>query len=197
MKDELEQELCKKYPKIFKDARQPDPLGSQMHWGIAVGDGWYNVINSGCALIQNHINHTRKNRARALWYNRAIGLAKKGNTKSLFNIFANKDGSITKWQQDQYGIAVATMELKEVKDACEQLIATQVKEKFGGLRFYYQGGDDYTGGIVDMMENMSNVTCDSCGAPGAAGGGGWITVKCGACRIGFKRSIEEYENSDE
>lgn len=59
-----------------------------------------------------------------------------------------------------------------------QVVATQVKEKFGTLRFYYDGGDEYIRGLVSMAEAMSEVTCDQCGAPGRARRGGWIRTLC-------------------
>lgn len=59
-----------------------------------------------------------------------------------------------------------------------QVEVEQVKEKFGTLRFYYQGGDDYISGLVSMAESMSGVTCDVCGTPGERTGGGWIRTMC-------------------
>lgn len=59
-----------------------------------------------------------------------------------------------------------------------QVVATQVKEKFGTLRFYYNGGDQYIHGLVAMAESMSGVTCEVCGTPGVARGGGWIRTLC-------------------
>ena len=62
--------------------------------------------------------------------------------------------------------------------ACPQVVASQVKEKFGTLRFYYTGGDDYTSGVTSFAESMSCVTCEDCGAPGETGGKGWIRTLC-------------------
>jgi len=59
-----------------------------------------------------------------------------------------------------------------------QVVAEQVKEKFGTLRFYYRGGDDAIDGMVRMAESMSGVTCEECGAPGTTGGQGWISTLC-------------------
>lgn len=47
-----------------------------------------------------------------------------------------------------------------------QVIATQVKEKFGGLRFYVDGADDYQRGMIDLAEELSTSICEKCGAPG-------------------------------
>ena len=61
-----------------------------------------------------------------------------------------------------------------------QVTVDQVKEKFGTLRFYYTGGDDYVRGLVSMAESMSGVICESCGNPGKSTGGGWIKTVCEA-----------------
>ena len=63
-----------------------------------------------------------------------------------------------------------------------QVEATQVKEKFGGLRFYYHGGNDFINGLVWMAEGMSERTCERCGAPGKPGGTSWVTTLCESCR---------------
>ena len=59
-----------------------------------------------------------------------------------------------------------------------QVTVDQVKEKFGTLRFYYTGGDDYIDGLVSMAESMSGITCEQCGNPGSTLGRGWLTTLC-------------------
>jgi hypothetical protein len=59
-----------------------------------------------------------------------------------------------------------------------QVVAVQVKEKFGTLRFYYSGGDDEISGMVRMAESMSARTCEECGNPGKVRDGGWISTLC-------------------
>jgi len=59
-----------------------------------------------------------------------------------------------------------------------QVEVLQLKEKFGSLRFYYQGGDEYIAGLVSMAESMSGITCEECGSPGSQGGQGWISTLC-------------------
>jgi hypothetical protein len=58
---------------------------------------------------------------------------------------------------------------------------TQIKEKFGTLRMYSDGGDAYTAGIVAMAGAMSGETCELCGSPGKLGGVGWLTTRCNKC----------------
>ncbi len=71
----------------------------------------------------------------------------------------------------------------------EQVVADQVKEKFGSLRFYYSGGDEHIAGMVAMAESMSGVTCEDCGKPGRSRGFGWITTVCD--EHAKERNIEE------
>ena len=59
-----------------------------------------------------------------------------------------------------------------------QVVVAQIKEKFGGLRFYYDGGDDRVQGMVSMAESWASKTCETCGAPGKSREGGWIKTLC-------------------
>ena len=58
----------------------------------------------------------------------------------------------------------------------------QIKEKFGGLRAYYSGGNDYIRGLVTMAETMSYKICEVCGNKGKPNKSGWISTLCDACR---------------
>jgi hypothetical protein len=77
---------------------------------------------------------------------------------------------------------------RELSEVIPQVTLDQVKEKFGTLRFYYSGGDDYISGLVTMAESMSAITCESCGNPGERTGGGWIKTICEPCED--KRAAE-------
>lgn len=58
----------------------------------------------------------------------------------------------------------------------------QVKEKFGGLRFYSDGGDSYIDGLVSFAEDLSYNTCETCGTNQELGQTiGWISVICKKC----------------
>lgn len=63
-------------------------------------------------------------------------------------------------------------------EGCTQVVVAQIKEKFGGLRFYYDGGDDYVQGLVSMAESWAGSTCEECGKPGRYRDGGWIRTLC-------------------
>jgi hypothetical protein len=59
-----------------------------------------------------------------------------------------------------------------------QVEVSQIKEKFGGLRFYYSGGDDEISGMVRMAEAWADIACEECGAAGKRRSGGWIRTLC-------------------
>ena len=63
-----------------------------------------------------------------------------------------------------------------------QVTATQVKEKYGGLNFYYTGGDSMTDGMVWLAESMSYRTCETCGSTNnVTQTEGWIYTRCEKC----------------
>ena len=130
MREELDKQLCEKYPKIFRDRYAP-MTETCMCWGLEVGDGWYQIIDSLCNQIQHHVDWKQE-------------------------------------QKEKYGRG----------DGCSQVVADQVKEKFGGLRFYYHGGDDVVDGMVRMAESWAAHTCEVCGNVGSTRGGGWIRTLC-------------------
>jgi hypothetical protein len=131
MSPELDEELCRKFPKIFRD-RTKSMQESCMHWGFEHGDGWYNIIESLCLNIQHHTDWKRKH---------------------------------------------STLTDEEF-DAEHQPVAAQVKEKFGGLRFYMHNTDEWIDGAISLAESLSRRTCEVCGARGEQRGGGWIRTLC-------------------
>lgn len=58
------------------------------------------------------------------------------------------------------------------------VVIEQVKEKYGTLRFYYRGGDEFVQGAVSMAEYMSARTCETCGSPGRLRGRHWVYTAC-------------------
>lgn len=62
--------------------------------------------------------------------------------------------------------------------------ATQVKEKFGGLRFYVDCDDDYIDGIISLAEAISLRTCSECGGRATRNtkARGWVHAICQSCR---------------
>ena len=154
MKQELDTQLCKKYPEMMVN-RNKSMMETCMCWGFECGDGWFKILDSLMGNIQHHIEWNNKN-------------FEKG--------------------YKQY---------KQVP----QVTLDQVKEKFGTLRFYYTGGDEYIRGLVSMAESMSAITCETCGNPGEQTRGGWIKTICTPCdqkrEAEYARQTAEYESKKE
>lgn len=62
----------------------------------------------------------------------------------------------------------------------EQVYAVQIKQKFGGLRFYMEQSTPKIDGAIALAEELSNNTCESCGSMNAGHKqvGGWIATLC-------------------
>jgi len=144
MRDELSQKLIEKWPRIFvRNEYRPDTFRySYVYPGV--GDGWFDILDSVCGLIESH----QKNLERAGY-----------QILDMRNTFEDAESSAG----DKVIWAVQ---------------ALQIKEKFGGLRFYTKGGDDYTSGIIAMAESMSYRTCEQCGKPGSPRDDIWIVTLC-------------------
>ena len=55
----------------------------------------------------------------------------------------------------------------------------QIKEKFGTLRVYDNGHDEFISGVIRMAEQMSSVTCEITGKPGTlCSSGMWYKTLC-------------------
>jgi len=149
MKNELELELVKKYPKILKDYKG-DPMQTCLSFGIEHDDGWYKLLDKCMEKLQ------------------------------YFCDLCSKDG-------------------EEV-----QVVANQIKEKYGTLCFYtgVYGGDniqhDIIDDIIDQAERKSAYTCEVTGEHGEpCKKGGWYRTLCyeQARKDGYvacKESTEEY-----
>ena len=64
-----------------------------------------------------------------------------------------------------------------------QLEAVQVKEKFGGLRFYVSGSNEKQESMIDFAEFLSQSICEKCGSTKEVTRtkGGWIKSLCKKC----------------
>jgi len=73
--------------------------------------------------------------------------------------------------------------------------AFQVKEKFGGLRFYMTFGSEEIFSAINAAERKSFRICERCGKTGRPRNvRGWITTLCDKCSdAGEKRWVEEQE----
>ena len=75
-----------------------------------------------------------------------------------------------------------------------QVTVAQIKEKFGGLRFYYDGGDEHINGMVRMAEAWADASWEECGSPGKRRDGGWIKTLCDHHEAERQQRVNQYEN---
>lgn len=60
---------------------------------------------------------------------------------------------------------------------------TQIKEKFGGLRYYITSGSEKIFKLIDKAERVSYKTCEECGEPGSLDTRfGWYLTLCRKCK---------------
>lgn len=125
MKKELDEALCRDFPKLFKD-RYADMQTTCMCWGFSCSDGWEPLIRE-CAAKLEAIND-------------------------------------------------------KIENPDHHIVASQVKEKYGTLRFYTGSYPTEYGTeieeAINTAEAKSEVTCEVCGNPGKTVGGGWLRTVC-------------------
>ena len=161
MSPELDKQLCNKYPKIFID-RNKSPQETCMHWGFEVGDGWYQLIDVLCEAL-------------TYTFTTSVEVDEEDGKRLGIEPYKDPKGEVF------YFFSVEP----------PQVIADQVKEKFGTLRFYYhleysadntslvatkkypdleainKRYSDYIDGIVHFAETASSRTCEVTGAEGS------------------------------
>ncbi len=123
MKEELENQLVEKYPKIFANVDKPQ-TESLMCYGCCCGDGWYDLIDVLCYCLQE----------------------------------------------------------TTIQNGEPQIVAFQIKEKFGTLRFYCSSTTITQASIINLVQVLSGRICEYCGMGGAKiREGTWIHTFCDKC----------------
>ena len=144
-------------PELDQHIREQYPLIFSQNCEMSIGDGWFDIIDLLCNNIQYHIDNTVRQRQYAIEWNKDVN-------------DPDYDWSVK--------ASYIKREEREVPELVEQVVATQIKEKFGTLRFYYDGGDDYIHGLDSMAASMTSRICEECGKPGKIREGGWLKTLC-------------------
>jgi hypothetical protein len=188
MKSELQKKLISKYPEFFQDELpiytgenptmvEVSELLNQkemvipIQFGFECGDGWYMLLDELMGEIKNHIMNENRNRANEFKYKwmKDLSFYLRIKTSAKQKILRN----IGEWiyQNAPKGVRPPV-----------RLRIDQIKEKFGGLRFYYTGGDDTIYGMTSLAESLSYRICEACGSTKDVGQTqGWIYTVCKPC----------------
>ena len=147
-------------PELEQHIREKYPLIFSQPCEMSINDGWFDIIDMLCANIQNRIDNIVMQRGHAIEWNKDVNDPEYD--------WSDKSSFIKR-------------EERAVPELVEQVVAKQIKEKFGTLRFYYDGGDEFIRGLDYMATSMSSVVCEVCGNPGKSRSTKkqrWVLVLC-------------------
>ena len=182
MKEDLQNNLLKKYPEFFsyldegrkiytgdniscvKELLNQKSIVLPIQFGFECGDGWYMLLDELMYNIQQHIKWENEYRDR------------KPKWKNIEKIVF--------WIKDKISKKLGTYLHKKLPKGVPHIVLhiDQIKEKFGGLRFYYSGGDNKIDGMASLAESLSYRICEFCGTTHNVGmTKGWYSTICKCC----------------
>jgi hypothetical protein len=191
MNKELEDKLYEDFPELFQE-HTLDMTQTCMCWGIECGDGWEQIIRQMCELLSRKICTTAEKKQKFPYqYNLEVWLY-------------NKCRKIEKWLKLPYNSLYKAKFDRYDRFPGFGVKFTQIKEKFGTLRIYYeiypkfsdeqikefskkdiarqeQRFAGYVDGITAYAEHLSAHTCYTDGKPGKLYTKGWWHVACDEC----------------
>lgn len=175
--ENFEKYLIEKYPDLFYDGKN----GKECPCGAWVPEGWEMIIDELCGAITRYTKSTYRServitsKMYYLW--RGCFDALNWSHRMFVKLFP----SCNKWEYNKPFLTFfdkfRTRSFKYVtfkKIYAKPVKIDQIKEKFGGLRFYYSGGDSHVAGMVFFAEYLCGMTCEVSGEPGElCMRGGW------------------------
>jgi hypothetical protein len=168
--ENFEEYLKEKYPDLFykkEDGSLECPCGA---W---VPEGWQTIIDELCDAITSYVKGCYQservitNKMYYLWHGigklldwchtRFIKLFPKLNKAEYNKPFFS---FVEKFRQRSY----KCVKYNRVYPPAVKI--DQIKEKFGGMRFYYSGGDKKVDGMVTFASYLASKTCEVSGEKG-------------------------------
>jgi hypothetical protein len=191
MNQKLKNKLAEKYPFLRKLENGKESYDC---FGIECGNGWYDLLDRTCSLIEWRIKNPEYDKEKFFllktWYNKTFWnwiFYPLGNFLFLRGVprmydinhpdaakFQAKSQRYWKWSNvfEAYPRHVAPKSPLNFQ-------VLQIKEKFAGLRFYYSAyyehrkffgliksykQDEYIHGVISYAENLSYHICEACGS---------------------------------
>lgn len=145
--------------------------------GFECGDGWYNLLDNLLHVIQHKLRRFRE-------------------VAEIREKVLSKGEEPLPWIAEYFG--------KNPKDPLKSFQIDQIKEKFGGLRFYWncKASSEETHaveGAVALAESLSYSICEECGQAGKTENFGWIRTLCSrhSEEARVRREKEALEDEDD
>ncbi len=191
VKEELSEKLVKAFPLLYAD-RHGDERSTAMCWGFSCGDGWFDIIWSLSEKLESIIrNFTKENPNLSC---ESCGCEKRkhygAGTASPGRCLAVLKDPFSKEEPPANYRACFCEAYKLPRPR-----AAQVKEKFGGLRFYMTFQNDEIRELISEAETLSYETCEECGNPGEERDVRWVRTLCSHCYDNWEKiRIKRWEN---
>jgi hypothetical protein len=191
--EELDKKLVNNFPLLYSD-RHASMQDTCMCWGFDCGDGWFDIIWDLSSklepLIQKLVDDNPK-----------LSCAVCGCSKERHYAW------ITKTPGKCLAIHVDFRSEEEPPNNyfacfCDEYRgsyprASQVKQKYGGLRFYMTCGTNEINDLINEAEELACKTCEECGSPGEERGDSWINTLCDNCHESWDEIRQKRWKTDE
>ena len=182
--EEFAKNMAEKYPRY---------CGDDSHFGgFAIGEGWYHIVETLIAQIDHYTKWKRNMRA----YDLRLARAKAKGRDALMK-WVLKGKAVPSFYDEQRVDDIMENEQRDITPKVEWIRIAQIKEKFGGLRFYYDGGDDHISGFVDMAELWAGHSCEQCGNKGHRRDGGWVRTLCDTHEAEYQERMAKMKSEDD
>jgi hypothetical protein len=180
--EEFEKHMAEKFPRY---------CGDNAHFGgYAIGEGWYHVIETLIAEIDSYTKWKRNMRV----YDLRIARAKAKGREAVLNLITK--GKTIPSDYDQERVDTIMENEQKITDYIPYIVIDQIKEKFGGLRFYYHGGDAHVHGMTRMAEIWAGSICEKCGDRGTRRSGGWMRTLCDTHEAEYQEQYKNMKDED-
>lgn len=190
MKPELDERLCREFPHLYRD-RNRSMQETCMVWGFECGDGWYTPIYKLSVKLEALIlKYIAENEDTITC--RYCSRTKHNHTK--FYSFENDGNTFINIKDVVEYTSKNKIDPTEIF-TCESMdydypCASQVKEKYGGLRFYTTGTTPEVEQAIDEAEEECSKTCEDCGKVGELCiNGGWYRTLCEECVDTYNKGV--------
>jgi hypothetical protein len=169
----LDNILLERYPEIYAGFSGDRKWESAMASGSSCGNGWFDIIDSLCAVLKN--NH---------WI-------AKIQYKSELERYNKTDEEIADLVEKK---GEHMQRPSEPPEEPLPVAAIQIKERYGELQFYYCGGwREEDQGAVRMAEAISGRTCEVCGNAGKINCvDGVFSCRCDRCENIDRTDMDKY-----